>query len=109
VKYKPAPASQIKAQLTLHRARDFQTSHDFVMLLDEYRRNDDEAALSESNTFMGPKCPWDLTSSEMRFRVAQLNFRNVMGTLYPLKLARTSPTSGGRSVGIVHLRTKATE
>jgi hypothetical protein len=30
-------------------------------------------------------------------------------TLYPLKLALTSPTSGGRAVGIVRLRTKATE
>jgi hypothetical protein len=30
-------------------------------------------------------------------------------TLYPQKLALTSPTSGGRSVGIVHSRTKATE
>jgi hypothetical protein len=30
-------------------------------------------------------------------------------TLYPLKLALISPTSGGRSVGTVHLRTKATE
>jgi hypothetical protein len=28
-------------------------------------------------------------------------------TLYPLKLALTSPTSGGRSVSIVRLRTKA--
>jgi hypothetical protein len=31
------------------------------------------------------------------------------GTLYPQKLALTSLTSGGRSVGIVRLRTKATE
>jgi hypothetical protein len=31
------------------------------------------------------------------------------GTLYPQKLALTSPTSGGRSVSIVRLRTKATE
>jgi hypothetical protein len=30
-------------------------------------------------------------------------------TLYPQKLAHTSPTSGGRSVGIVRSRTKATE
>jgi hypothetical protein len=30
-------------------------------------------------------------------------------TLYPLKLALTSPTSGGRSVGIVRSRTKAKE
>jgi hypothetical protein len=30
-------------------------------------------------------------------------------TLYPLKLALTSPTSDGRSVGIVRLHTKATE
>jgi hypothetical protein len=29
--------------------------------------------------------------------------------LYPQKLALTSPTSGGRSVGIVFSRTKATE
>jgi len=29
--------------------------------------------------------------------------------LYPQKLALTSPTSGGRSVGIVCVRTKATE
>jgi hypothetical protein len=29
--------------------------------------------------------------------------------LYPLKLALTSPTSGGRSVGIVRSRTKAIE
>jgi hypothetical protein len=31
------------------------------------------------------------------------------GILCPQKLALTSPTSGGRSVGIVRLRTKATE
>jgi hypothetical protein len=30
-------------------------------------------------------------------------------TLYPQKLALISPTSGGRSVGIVRLLTKATE
>jgi hypothetical protein len=30
-------------------------------------------------------------------------------TLYPQKLTVTSPTSGGRSVGIVRLRAKATE
>jgi len=30
-------------------------------------------------------------------------------TLYPQKLALTSPTGGGRSVGIVRSRTKATE
>jgi hypothetical protein len=31
------------------------------------------------------------------------------GTLYPQKLALTSPTSGGRWVGIVRSRTKAIE
>jgi hypothetical protein len=35
--------------------------------------------------------------------------RRPPGTLYPQKLALTSPTSGGRSVGIVHSRNKATE
>jgi hypothetical protein len=33
----------------------------------------------------------------------------LLKTLYPHKLAPTSPTSGGRSVCIVRLRTKATE
>jgi hypothetical protein len=32
-----------------------------------------------------------------------------LGPLYPLKLALTSPTSGGRSIGIVRSRTQATE
>jgi hypothetical protein len=31
------------------------------------------------------------------------------GTLYPQKLALTSPTIGGRSVGIVRSRTQVTE
>jgi hypothetical protein len=35
--------------------------------------------------------------------------RSQRGTLYPQKLGLTSPTSGGRSVGIVRSRTKATE
>jgi hypothetical protein len=35
--------------------------------------------------------------------------RWLRGTLCPQKLALTSPTSGGRSVGIVHSRTQATE
>jgi hypothetical protein len=32
-----------------------------------------------------------------------------LGTLYPQKLALTSPTSGGLSVGIVRSQTQATE
>jgi hypothetical protein len=35
--------------------------------------------------------------------------RRPRDTLYPQKLAITSPTSGGRSVGIVRSRAKATE
>jgi hypothetical protein len=35
--------------------------------------------------------------------------RRPRGTLYPQKLALTSPTSGGRSVGIVRSQTQATE
>jgi hypothetical protein len=69
----------MKAQLILNRARELQTSPDFVMTFDEHRRNDEAAALSSSNKFMGPKGPWDLTSSEMRFRVAKSKFHNVSG------------------------------
>jgi hypothetical protein len=35
--------------------------------------------------------------------------RSPRGTLYPQKLALTSPTSGSRLVGIVHSRAQATE
>jgi hypothetical protein len=35
--------------------------------------------------------------------------RSPRDTPYPIKLALTSPTSGGRLVGIVRLRTRATE
>jgi hypothetical protein len=35
--------------------------------------------------------------------------RWLRGTIYPQKLALPSPTSGGRSVGIVRSRTQATE
>ena len=34
---------------------------------------------------------------------------NMVLLLYPQKLALTSPTGGGRSVGMVRSRTKATE
>jgi hypothetical protein len=37
------------------------------------------------------------------------SLRWLRNTLYPQRLALTSPTSGGRSVGIVRLRTMATE
>jgi hypothetical protein len=35
--------------------------------------------------------------------------RRPLGTLYPQKSALTSPTNGGRSVGIVRSRTQVTE
>jgi hypothetical protein len=35
--------------------------------------------------------------------------RSPRGTIYPQKSALTSPTSGGRSVGIIRSRTQATE
>jgi hypothetical protein len=43
--------------------------------------------------------------------IAVLKLRKILdrGTLYPQKFSLTSPTSGGRSVCIVHSRTQATE
>jgi hypothetical protein len=38
----------------------------------------------------------------------RLSHADHVGPLYPQKLALTSPTSGGRSVGIVRSRTQAT-
>jgi hypothetical protein len=48
----------------------------------------------------------DLESREYGFRDPS---RSPRGTLYPQKLALTSPTSGVRSVGIVHSRTQTTQ
>jgi hypothetical protein len=41
--------------------------------------------------------------------VVRLSLRWPRDTIYPQKLALNSPTSGGRSVGIVRLRTKIME
>jgi hypothetical protein len=42
-------------------------------------------------------------------RSVEIRCADHVTTLYPQKLALTSPTGGGRSVGIVRSRTKATE
>jgi hypothetical protein len=59
---------------------------------------------------------WGASSRKLRLRSRKPKLTAVgdslwwpSDTLYPLKLARTSPTSGGHSVGIVRLRTQATE
>jgi hypothetical protein len=39
----------------------------------------------------------------------RVSLRTPRDTLYPLKLAQTSPTSGGSLVGILRFRTKTTE
>jgi hypothetical protein len=55
------------------------------------------------------------TSTNITFRSRNWDYcrrdpsRWPRGTLYPQKLALTSPTSGGHSVGIVRSRTEATE
>jgi len=46
---------------------------------------------------------------KQRFTAVGTHCANHMKPLYPQKLALTSPTGGGRSVGMVRLRTKATE
>jgi hypothetical protein len=52
---------------------------------------------------------WKSSGSRKR-RLTAVGIRCVEhATLYPQKLALTSPTCGGRLVGIVPLRTKATE
>ena len=57
---------------------------------------------------------WIKKSSGSRFRKQRLTdvgtrCANHVTPLYPQKLALTSPTGGGRSVGMVRSRTKATE
>jgi hypothetical protein len=51
-------------------------------------------------------CSWALYDSQFKYLLLPHGPR---GTLYPQKLAITSPTSGGRSVGIVRSRTQAME
>jgi hypothetical protein len=52
-------------------------------------------------------------SSDCGLEIRQYGRRNLLrwprGTLYPRKVKLTSPTSGGRSVVIVRMRTQATE
>jgi UbiD family decarboxylase len=50
-----------------------------------------------------------LEMTEIHRRVLSSKGPAIIFTLYPQKLALTSPTSGGRSVGIVRSRTQATE
>jgi hypothetical protein len=54
-----------------------------------------------------PSHPISLRSTEINGRGDSL--RSPSDILYPQKLALTSPTSGGRSVGIVRLQTKTME
>ena len=50
-----------------------------------------------------------LRSRKQRLTTVGIRCANHVTPLYPEKLALTSPTGGGRSVGIVRLRSKATE
>ena len=48
-------------------------------------------------------------SRKQRLTAVGTRFADHVTPLYPQMLALTSPTGGGRSVGIVRVRTKATE
>ena len=48
-------------------------------------------------------------SRKQRLTAVETRCADHVTPLYPKKLALTSPTGGGRSVGIVRVRTKATE
>jgi hypothetical protein len=48
-------------------------------------------------------------SRKQRLTAVETRCADHVTPLYPKKLALTSPTGGGRSVGIVRSRTKATE
>jgi len=48
-------------------------------------------------------------SRKQRLTAVGTRYADHVTPIYPQKLALTSPTGGGRSVGIVRVRTKATE
>jgi hypothetical protein len=55
------------------------------------------------------ECSSEVRSIKPRLRPQGIRRTDHATPLYPQELALTSPTSGGRSVGIVRSRTKATE
>jgi hypothetical protein len=64
-------------------------------------------SLQEENKLQGTRLKYSCFGLQM-----QINFQTstlTMWRLYLQKLALTSPTSGGRSVGIVRSQTQATE
>jgi hypothetical protein len=52
---------------------------------------------------------WSLRSRKPRLRPWGIRRADYLTSLYPQKLALTSSTSGGRSVGLVRSRTQATD
>jgi hypothetical protein len=73
----------------------------------DFLRNSPLSLVSTTEELLGRKSSGSgLESQEYGHRDSS---RRLRGTLYPQKLAPTSPISGGRSVGIVLSQTQATE
>jgi hypothetical protein len=102
--------TQQKSSMQQDVTSEFHTNCEMFSRMERLSRTPEEARGYRMQWYFGryPRSP--IVVHDRCLRAAMPLWQNMNATpLYPQTLALSSPTSGGRSVGIVRSRTKATE